>query len=105
MSGKGHVQFLNFGLSSAGESVSGLHAYRNADQISESDFERLDATAWKLENGLKRLIESLQSKQIEGGWQERFVIQESNTAYGIENRIADPEGPPNRPTRKQEANK
>ena len=78
---KEYLQFLNFGLSSAGESVSGLHAYRNANQISEVDFERLDTAAWKLENGLKRLIESLQSKQREDGWQESFVIRESNTAY------------------------
>ena len=87
---KEYLQFLNFGLSSAGESVSGLHAYRNANQVSEVDFERLDAAAWKLENGLKRLIESLQSKQREGGWQESFVIRESNTAY----HVAETEGRP-----------
>ena len=99
---KEYLQFLNFGLSSAGESVSGLHAYRKAAQISEADFERLDATAWKLQNGLKRLIESLQSKQKEGGWQESFVIRESNIAYRIENEVADTKGPPNRPGRKRE---
>jgi four helix bundle protein len=99
---KEYLLFLNFGLSSAGESVSGLHAYRNANQISEAGFERLDTAAWKLENGLKRLIESLQSKEREGGWQESFVIRESNTAYRIENHIAEPVGPPERPGRKRE---
>jgi four helix bundle protein len=87
---KEYLQFLNFGLSSGGESVSGLHAYRNANQISEADFERLDTVAWKLENGLKHLIESLQSKQREGGWQESFVIRESNTTY----QVAETEGHP-----------
>ncbi len=99
---KEYLQFLNFGLSSAGESVSGLHAYRNADQISEVDFERLDTCAWKLENGLKRLIENLQSKQREGGWVESFVIRESNTAY----HAAETEGRPSQQVssaRKQEA--
>ncbi len=94
---KEYLQFLNFGLSSAGESVSGLHAYRNADQISEADFERLDMAAWKLENGLKRLIESLQSKQREGGWQESFVIRESNIAYRVKNHVAEIEDPLERP--------
>lgn len=89
---KEYLLFLNFGLSSAGESVSGLHAYRNANQISEADFERLDTAAWKLENGLKRLIESLQSKQREGGWQESFIIRESNTAYCIESGLGKVEG-------------
>jgi len=99
MSGKGHVQFLNFGLSSAGEFVSGLHAYRNADQTSKADFERLDGAAWRLENGLKRLIESLQSNQREGGWQESFVIREWNSAYRVENHVAEIEDPPKRPCR------
>jgi four helix bundle protein len=99
---KEYLQFLNFGLSSAGESVSGLHAYRNADQISQADFERLDTVAWKLENGLKRLIESLQSKHGEGKWQESFVIRESNIAYRIENHVVDPKGPANPPGCKRE---
>lgn len=72
-----YLQFLNIALSSAGESVSGLHAYRSGDQISEMDFERLDTAAWKLENGLKRLIESLQRKQETGEWQDSFVKEEA----------------------------
>ncbi len=96
---KEHLQSLNFGLSSAGESVSGLHAYRNADQVSEADFERLDTVAWRLENGLKRLIESLQSKERDGGWQESFVIRESNIAYCVENHLAEMEDPRGRPCR------
>jgi hypothetical protein len=47
-------------------------------------FEEQDAVAFKLENGLKRLIESLQEKQQTGTWQDSFVIRESNEAYGSE---------------------
>ena len=32
-------------------------------------------TAFKMENGLKRLIESLQSKKLIGTWDESFVIR------------------------------
>src|SRR4030095_4355678 len=70
---KEYLQFLNIALSSAGESVSALHAYRAAEQISAADFERLDIAAWKLENGLKKLIESLQLKKEAGGWQDSFL--------------------------------
>lgn len=37
-----------------------------------------------LENGLKRLIESLQEKQEAGSWQDSFVVRESNEAYASE---------------------
>jgi four helix bundle protein len=70
---KEYLQFLNIALASAGESVSGLHAFRSANQITEAEFETLDAAAWKLENGLKRLIESLQRKATEGDWETSFV--------------------------------
>lgn len=79
---KEYLQFLNVALSSAGESVSGLHVYIAAEQITAAQFEELDALAYKLENGLKRLIESLQEKQMTGGWQDNFVVRESNAAYG-----------------------
>ena len=57
-----YLHFLNIALASAGESVSGLHAFSGAKQIADSDFERLDAAAFKLENGLKRLIESFRTR-------------------------------------------
>lgn len=79
---KEYLQFLNVALSSAGESVSGLHVYVEAEQITAAQFDELDALAYKLENGLKRLIESLQEKQMSGGWQDTFVVRESNAAYG-----------------------
>ena len=87
---KEYLQFLNVALGSAGESVSGIHVYQAAGQISAEQFEAMDVLVFKLENGLKRLIESLQEKQQAGGWQDSFVVRESNVSY-----LAD--GPPSDP--------
>ena len=76
-----YLNFLNIALGSIGESVSGLHVYLDAGQFSEADFEAADALAFKLENGLVRLIESLQIKRQEGVWDDSFVVRESNAAY------------------------
>ena len=64
-----------------GESVSGLHAYHKAGQIADREFDTADVVAYKLENGLRRLIESLQNKRETGEWNDSFVARESNTAY------------------------
>lgn len=76
-----YLHFLNIALASAGESVSGLHAFSAAKQIADTDFQNLDSAAYKLENGLKRLIESLQTKKLTGTWDESFVIRETNAEY------------------------
>ena len=76
-----YLQFLNIALSSAGESVSGLHAYVAANQITNEDYERADTLAFKLENGLKRLIQSLQEKLEKQDWNDSFIVRESNIAY------------------------
>jgi four helix bundle protein len=52
-----YLNFLNIALGSLGESVSGLYAYRTAGQISDEDFSSLDQLAYKLENGLLKLVE------------------------------------------------
>ncbi len=79
---KEYLHFLNIALGSIGESVSGLHVYADARQISAEKFEELDILAYKLENGLKRLIESLQEKQTTGEWHDNFGIREANAVYG-----------------------
>lgn len=76
-----YLQFLNIALSSAGESVSGLHAYVGANQITNEDYEKADTLAFKLENGLKRLIQSLQEKREKQDWNDSFIVGESNIAY------------------------
>jgi len=48
-----------------------------AKQIADVDFERLDAAAFKLENSLKRLIESLQKKDLTGNLGRQLRHRES----------------------------
>ncbi len=77
-----YLNFLSIALGSLGESVSGLHAYRKAEQLTEEDFENLDSMAYKLENGLLKLVESLEEKREQGDWIDRLMVKESNAVYG-----------------------
>ena len=77
-----YLNFLNIALGSLGESVSGLFAYRKAKQLREDEFERLDGLAYKLENGLLKLFESLEQKRELGEWIDYLMVKESNAAYG-----------------------
>ena len=76
-----YLNFLNVALSSLGESVSGLHAYREAGQITEDDFRVLNELAFKLENGLLKLVESLERKQSTGEWIDHLIVKDSNEVY------------------------
>ncbi|MEJ2232849.1 MAG: four helix bundle protein [Syntrophobacterales bacterium] len=76
-----YLRFLYIALGSLGESVSGLHAYRNANQITEDEFQLLDTLAYKLENGLLKLVESLEDKRDRGEWIDHLLIKESNLVY------------------------
>ncbi len=77
-----YLNFLNIALGSLGESISGLHAYRKAKQISEEDFEKLDSLGYKIENGLLKLVESLEHKREQGDWIDTLIARESNAIYG-----------------------
>ena len=77
-----YLNFLNIALGSLGESVSGLHAYRKAEQLAEEDFENLDSMGYKLENGLLKLVESLEEKREQGDWIDHLIVKESNAVYG-----------------------
>jgi four helix bundle protein len=77
-----YLNFLNIAISSLGESVSGLHAYRKSKQITEDQFQKLDTLAYKLENGLLKLIGSLEQKRKKGEWIDYLVVKESNATYG-----------------------
>ena len=77
-----YLKFLYVALASLGESVSGLYACREAKQIAVEDFERLDELAFKLENGLLKLVQTLEEKREIGEWTDHLMIKESNAAYG-----------------------
>ena len=79
-----YLNFLNFSLGSLGESVSGLIAYHRAGQISETSFSEMNALAYKLENGLLKLVESLERKKEAGDWIDHLVLKESNVIYSTE---------------------
>jgi four helix bundle protein len=78
-----YLPSLNYALGSLGESVSGLIACCRAAQIGEKEFEPLNALAFKLENGLLKLVESLERKGIAGDWVDHLILKESNAAYGV----------------------
>ncbi len=77
-----YLNFLNVALGSLGESVSGFHAYRKAEQLAEEDFENLDSISYKLENELLKLVESLEPKREQGDWIDTLIVRESNAIYG-----------------------
>jgi len=77
-----YLNFLNIALGSLGENVSGFHAYREAGQITDEEFATLNGLAFKLENGLLKLVESLERKKIDGDWVDSLIVKESNEEYG-----------------------
>ncbi len=78
---KEYIQHLNIALGSMGESSSSLDVYEEARHLSEAEIDEMDALAWKLENGLRKLVESLQEKQNSEEWSDTFLVKESNEAY------------------------
>lgn len=76
-----YLNFLNLSQSSLGESVSGTNTYYYSGQIKKTDYEEWDSLAYKLENGLKKLIESLEIKKYEDTWNDSYTIKESNEIY------------------------
>jgi four helix bundle protein len=77
-----YIKFLYIALGSCAESVSGLHAYREAGQITEKEFQKLDNTAFKIKNGLLKLIESIEYKRDQGAWIDYLNVKETNALYG-----------------------
>ena len=76
-----YLNFLNFNLGSLGESVSGLTAYRSAGQIDDASFSEMNSLACKLENGLPKLVESLERKEMAGDWIDHLILKDSNVIY------------------------
>jgi len=69
---KEYLNHLNIALGSCGEFHSCYESFKQGDQITDNEYERLDKLHYKVENGLLRLIESLQRKQQNGVWEDNF---------------------------------
>lgn len=76
-----YIHFLYIALASAGESVSGQVAFQRSGLLKDEAFEYLDSLSFKIENGMLKLIESLQRKQVEGNWDDSLIVEESNSLY------------------------
>jgi four helix bundle protein len=80
---KEYLYHLNVALGSLGESVSAIAAYHRAEHLAAEVFEKMDALAFKLENGLIKLVEKLEEKQQDGSWIDHLMVKESNEVYQI----------------------
>jgi len=79
-----YLNFLNIALGSLGETVSGLQACRKSAQITEDQFDELDRLAFKIENGLLKLVQRLEGKRKQGDWIDHLMVEEINVAYETE---------------------
>ena len=69
-----YLNFLNISLGPSGEFHSSCFSLYKAGFISELDYNKLDELHFKTENQLIKLIESLQKKRNEGGWNDSFAL-------------------------------
>jgi len=69
---KEYLKYLHIALSSCGEFHSCYVSFREAEQITDEEYEKLDQKHYKVENELLKLIESLHKKQNTGEWEEGF---------------------------------
>ena len=71
---KEYLNHLNIALGSCGEFHSCYESFKEAGQITESEYEQLDELHYKVENGLIKLIKSLQRKQKHELWEDNFHL-------------------------------
>jgi len=69
---KEYLNHLNIALGSCGEFHSCYQSFKQAGQITEEEYERLDQLHYKVENSLLKLIESLQRKQKDKVWEDNL---------------------------------
>ena len=69
---KEYLNFLNIALGSCGELFSGMISFNEIEIITEEKFDQFDELHYKVENELISLIKSLQKKQEDGEWENKF---------------------------------
>jgi four helix bundle protein len=69
---KEYLNHLNIALGSCGEFHSCYVSFKQANQITDNEYEQLDQLHYKVENALLKLIESLQKKQKDQNWENSF---------------------------------
>jgi len=69
---KEYLNYLNYSLASCGEFHSCYESFKKADQITDEEYEQIDQIHYKVENGLLKLIESLQKKKKDNQWEDTF---------------------------------
>ena len=69
---KEYFNYLNYSLGSCGEFHSCYESFKKADQITDEEYEKIDQIHYKVENGLLKLIESLQKKKKDNQWEDTF---------------------------------
>ena len=72
---KEYLNYLNFALGSCGEFHSCYVSFKQADQITDDEYEQLDKLHYKVENELLKLIESLQRKQKDQSWEDSLEFR------------------------------
>ena len=69
---KEYLNHLNIALGSCGEFHSCYVSFKKAGQITDDEYEQIDKLHYKIENELLKLIESLQKKQKDQVWEDKF---------------------------------
>jgi len=67
---KEYLNHLNIARGSCGEFHSCYESFKQADQITNDEYEQLDRLHYKVENELLKLIESLQKMQKDQVWED-----------------------------------
>ncbi len=78
---KEYLKHLNYSRGSIGEAVASMMVYRESGLFSAEEYETWDALAYKLENGLLRLIEKLEAKRDKGDWEDTLGVEDINVIY------------------------
>ena len=72
---KEYLNHLNIALGSCGEFHSCYESFKQANQITDDEYEQFEQLHYKVENALLKLIESLQKKQRDQNWKDNFLTK------------------------------